>query len=149
MITYVTAVLICPTMLIVITEQCPVPIKERNHSQTLQGLTIQPRFLTNTPQTIHLVNNHLFFYLQAPILISCAVWATLLVNKHMQFQCDNLSLVAAINKGSAKDTMVMHLLRCLWFLPHPTTFALPPSTFRALVILPLTCSLGTRAKNSC
>ena len=37
----------------------------------------------------------------APILISCAVWATLLVNKHIQFQCDNLSLVVAINKGSA------------------------------------------------
>lgn len=50
-----------------------------------------------------------------PIIISCAVWGPLLTHKHIQFQCDNQSLVSAINKGSAKDNMVMHLLRCLWF----------------------------------
>ena len=32
------------------------------------------------------------------------------------FQCDNQSLVLAINKGSSKDSIVMHLLRCLWFI---------------------------------
>ena len=30
-------------------------------------------------------------------------------------QCDNLSVVAAIKKGAARDSTVMHLLRCLWF----------------------------------
>ena len=30
-------------------------------------------------------------------------------------QCDNFSVVVAIRKGAAKDTTVMHLLRCLWF----------------------------------
>ena len=51
-----------------------------------------------------------------PIIISCAIWALLLVHKEIQFQCDNQSLVSAINKGSSKDSMVMHLLRCLWFI---------------------------------
>ena len=31
------------------------------------------------------------------------------------FQCDNSSVVAALQKGSAKDKTVMHLLSCLWF----------------------------------
>ena len=50
-----------------------------------------------------------------PIVISCAIWGPSLTRKRTEFQCDNMSLVTAINKGSAKDTMVMHLLRCLWF----------------------------------
>ena len=35
--------------------------------------------------------------------------------KNVQFHCDNLGLVAAINKGSSSDKTVMHLIRCLWF----------------------------------
>jgi len=31
-------------------------------------------------------------------------------------QYDNLSLVSSINKGTAKQTLVMHFLRSLWFL---------------------------------
>ena len=50
-----------------------------------------------------------------PIVISCAIWGPSLTRKRTEFQCDNMSLVTAINKGSAKDTTVMHLLRCLWF----------------------------------
>ena len=50
-----------------------------------------------------------------PIIISCAVWGKSLAKKRVEFQCDNQSLVTAINKGTAKDTLVMHLLRCLWF----------------------------------
>ena len=49
-----------------------------------------------------------------PIVLSCAVWGPSLA-KMSEFQCDNLSLVSAINKGTAKDTLVMHLLHCLWF----------------------------------
>ena len=51
-----------------------------------------------------------------PIVFSYAIWAPLLARSHTEFQCDNLSLVEAINKGNSKDPMVMHLLRCLWFL---------------------------------
>ena len=50
-----------------------------------------------------------------PIIISCAVWGPILQKSSAEFHCDNQGLVAAINKGSSKDTMVMHLLRCLWF----------------------------------
>ena len=50
-----------------------------------------------------------------PIIISCAVWGPLLQKSSTKFHCDNQGLVACINKGSSKDTMVMHLLRCLWF----------------------------------
>lgn len=50
-----------------------------------------------------------------PVVLSCAVWGPLLARQNVLLQCDNLSLVAAINKGSAKTPIVMHLLRCLWF----------------------------------
>jgi len=50
-----------------------------------------------------------------PILFSCVVWGSKLSRLRVQFKCDNLPLVEAINKGSSKDNMVMHLLRCLWF----------------------------------
>ena len=51
----------------------------------------------------------------APIILCCAVWGPLLSKTKILFQCDNMSVVAAIKKGSAKDDTVMHLLRCLWF----------------------------------
>ena len=50
-----------------------------------------------------------------PIVLSCAVWGPLLPRKILEFKCDNQSLVEAINKGSSKEPVVMHLLRCLWF----------------------------------
>ena len=50
-----------------------------------------------------------------PIILSCTVWGPLITKKTTIFQCDNHSVVDAINKGSSKDAMVMHLLRCLWF----------------------------------
>ena len=48
-------------------------------------------------------------------LISCVVWGSTLSRQRIEFKCDNLALVEAINKGSSKETQVMHLLRCLWF----------------------------------
>ena len=51
----------------------------------------------------------------APILLSIAVWGTRLVKKQVLFQCDNMSVVQALKKGSAKDYVVMQLLRSLWF----------------------------------
>ena len=50
-----------------------------------------------------------------PIVLSCAIWGPLLPKMSLEFKCDNSSLVVAINKGSSKEPMVMHLLRCLWF----------------------------------
>ena len=50
-----------------------------------------------------------------PIVISCAVWGPLLNRKTVLFQCDNTGVVAAVQKGSAKEATVSHLLRVLWF----------------------------------
>ena len=50
-----------------------------------------------------------------PILFTCVTWGNKLRHRSISFQCDNESLVAAINKGSLKDALVMYLLRCLWF----------------------------------
>ena len=48
------------------------------------------------------------------MIFSCGVWGCHLARKRVLFQCDNYSLVAAINKGSSKDLLVMHLLWCIW-----------------------------------
>ena len=50
-----------------------------------------------------------------PIVLSCAVWGPRMARKSICFQCDNTGVVAAIKKGSAKEEVVMHLLRALWF----------------------------------
>ena len=50
-----------------------------------------------------------------PILFSCVVWGPALSRRNIEFKCDSFALVQAINKGSSKDSMVMHLLRSLWF----------------------------------
>ena len=50
-----------------------------------------------------------------PIELSCAVWGALLSGSNVQFKCDNTDVVESINKGSSKEQVVMHLLRCLWF----------------------------------
>ena len=48
-----------------------------------------------------------------PIVLSCTIWGPLLPRKILEFKCDNQGLVDAINKGSSKEPVVMHLLRCL------------------------------------
>lgn len=50
-----------------------------------------------------------------PVVLACSVWGPVIAGKTVKFQCDNTGVVAAINKGSAKEPFVMHLLRCLWF----------------------------------
>ena len=50
-----------------------------------------------------------------PIIFTCIIWGLQLSQCHINFQCDNASLVTAINKGLSKDKFVMHLLRGLWF----------------------------------
>ena len=50
-----------------------------------------------------------------PIVISCAIWGPLLARKLVLFKCDNTGVVAAVKKGSAREPLVMHLLRTLWF----------------------------------
>ena len=61
-----------------------------------------------------------------PIVLSCAVWGSTLAQHKVLFQCDNSSVVAALQKGSAKDNTVMHLLRCLWFFVAHYNIVLMP-----------------------
>ena len=53
-----------------------------------------------------------------PIILSCVVWGPQLTRKSILFQCDNLSLVMAINKGSCRDKLVMQLRRILTFFNY-------------------------------
>ena len=50
-----------------------------------------------------------------PIILSCTVWGRQLIQSSILFQCDNTGVVAAVQKMSSKDDLVMHLLRCLLF----------------------------------
>lgn len=50
-----------------------------------------------------------------PILLSCAVWGMQLAHTAVLFQCNNTEVVAAVQKGTSKDNLVMHLLRYLCF----------------------------------
>ena len=50
-----------------------------------------------------------------PIICSCVVWVSQLARKSILIQCDNLSLVMAINKGSCRDKLVMQLSGILTF----------------------------------
>ena len=51
-----------------------------------------------------------------PIVLACTAWGFHLRHQVVCFQCDNSAIVAALQKGSAKDEHVMHLLQSLWFL---------------------------------
>ena len=53
-----------------------------------------------------------------PIMFTCIIWGPHLAKQHINFQCDNASLVIAINKGSSEDKFVMYLLYSLSFLSH-------------------------------
>ena len=50
-----------------------------------------------------------------PIMLACAVWGPQMARKTVLFQCDNMGVVAAVQKGTCKEQHAMHLLRCLWF----------------------------------
>ena len=50
-----------------------------------------------------------------PFVLSCAVWGPLLSCSNMEFKCDNRGIVDSINKGSSKEPLVLHFLRCLWY----------------------------------
>jgi len=50
-----------------------------------------------------------------PIVFRCAVWGRQLAGTTVLFECDNFSVVAALNKQHTKEQTAIHLLRGLWF----------------------------------
>ena len=74
------------------------------------------------------------------ILFTSIVWGAQLSRHHINFKCDNESLVIAINKGSSKDKLVMHLSGAYGFFPHTSTFRLQLLTYQLhLTLQRITC----------
>ena len=51
-----------------------------------------------------------------PILISTAVWGSMWWGKTVIFLSDNQAAVMCLNSRTASDPLLVHLLRCLFFL---------------------------------
>ena len=51
-----------------------------------------------------------------PILFSMVVWGKWWSGKRVECHCDNMAVVAVVNSGRAKDKIMMHMLRCMFFL---------------------------------
>ena len=65
-----------------------------------------------------------------PIVIAVVLWGPHWAGKRVCCLCYNMAVVAAVNKGSAKDPMLSHLLRILAFAVavldmHITAYHLP------------------------
>ena len=52
----------------------------------------------------------------APIVVASMLWGLGWYGQRVQFVCDNMAVVACVNSGSSKDSLVMHLLQALWFV---------------------------------
>ena len=53
------------------------------------------------------------------VVVSIAIWGALWVSSSVLICSDNMAVVSAINSGSVKDHLLMHLSRCLhFFLAH-------------------------------
>ena len=50
-----------------------------------------------------------------PIVVAAALWGRLWEGCHICFHSDNMAVVAVLNKRTAKDPLLLHLLRCLYF----------------------------------
>ena len=48
-----------------------------------------------------------------PIILSTAIWGPKLQKSQVCYHCNDSSVVDALSKSSARDTVVMQLLRCL------------------------------------
>ena len=62
-----------------------------------------------------------------PILIASAMWGPRWRAHHILCQCDNQAVVAVLNKGSAKDLELAHILRCIFFYAAHYGFSLSAS----------------------
>ena len=52
-----------------------------------------------------------------PIVCACVVWGAYWQGQSVLCECDNLSVVCAVNSGTAKKSgVVMHMLRSLFFI---------------------------------
>ncbi len=50
-----------------------------------------------------------------PVALAAAVWGQDWSGQRVLCKCDNTAVVIVINSGTAKDPLLMHLMRCLFF----------------------------------
>ena len=50
-----------------------------------------------------------------PIVVAAALWGRLWEGCHICLHSDNMAVVAVLNKRTAKDPLLLHFLRCLYF----------------------------------
>jgi hypothetical protein len=50
-----------------------------------------------------------------PIVVACAVWGHQWRGATVQCLCDNAAVVAIVKSDTSRDSLVMHLMRCLFF----------------------------------
>ena len=51
-----------------------------------------------------------------PVVLACVVWGHHWKSKRVQLYCDNEAAVAVLNAGYSHDSLIMHLLRALFFM---------------------------------
>ena len=51
-----------------------------------------------------------------PIVLATAVWGKEWSGKVVKCYCDNLAVVEVLSSGYSKDSLLIHLLRCLFFI---------------------------------
>ena len=50
-----------------------------------------------------------------PVVIAAALWGKQWIGQRVCFNCDNMAVVDLLRSRTTKDTLIMHLLRCLSF----------------------------------
>ena len=54
-----------------------------------------------------------------PVVVALVMWGARWTSRSVMIHSDNMAVVSAINSGSAKDPLLMHLSHCLhFFLAH-------------------------------
>ena len=51
-----------------------------------------------------------------PILYALVMWGSHWRGRVVVFHCDNMAVVSVVNTGSSRDSTLMHMLRCLFFV---------------------------------
>ena len=74
-----------------------------------------------------MASSHITVKELAPIVVASAVWGYLWKGLTIKVLCDNEAVVAIVNKGTSRDSKVMHLVRCLAFFTAKYQFYLVAS----------------------
>ena len=62
-----------------------------------------------------------------PIIVATAVWGPMWRGQRVRCHCDNMAVIQVFNARTARDSQLMHLLRCLHFIEAAYCFVLVAS----------------------